>query len=471
MTVKALVGNGPLLMRDHGVMATPSTILTEGVRKNYLNECEVTTNQVDTGMVFVEVTRDAVSPSEVFLVPLWVTAPHVVDTSGNGWIIARVNEAVLDAENASADGSSLVSIEKVTSLPSGSYAILATLSSGTITDARTYAEISEYILKNPIFYDEDVAVSDAYSITVNGVTEYKDGQEFWFKANTANTGAATFEVNSLGAKALKIRTDADLTSGDIEEDSMVGARYDAGNDWFQMITPSSLAPTTLTKATKSEAEAGTDNDTYVTPLRVKEAILYNKDWYGDGSDGDVTISSPTTLTRDMFYNNLTVNDTLSTGGFRIYVKGILTGTGVIQNNGGNGGNAVTQTGGVAGAAAPGLTVPPGLVGVVGGAAQNNGVTGAAATKAMGAVGVNGGGTPSCPSPKTGGVGSANSGTRYNQLKTFLQASYLFDMLPTTYTNLGVSASSGSGAGAGGAGTATDFGAGGGSGAPGGVVWI
>jgi len=175
MTVKALVGNGPLLMRDHGVMATPSTILTEGVRKNYLNECEVTTNQVDTGMVFVEVTRDAVSPSEVFLVPLWVTAPHVVDTSGNGWIIARVNEAVLDAENASADGSSLVSIEKVTSLPSGSYAILATLSSGTITDARTYAEISEYILKNPIFYDEDVAVSDAYSIAVNGVTEYKDG--------------------------------------------------------------------------------------------------------------------------------------------------------------------------------------------------------------------------------------------------------------------------------------------------------
>lgn len=26
--------------------------------------------------------------------------------------------------------------------------------------------------------------------------------------------------------------------------------------------------------------------------------------FGDGSDGDVTISAPTTLTRDMYYNNL-----------------------------------------------------------------------------------------------------------------------------------------------------------------------
>lgn len=35
--------------------------------------------------------------------------------------------------------------------------------------------------------------------------------------------------------------------------------------------------------------------------------------FGDGSDGDVTISSPTTLTRDMYYNDLVLSDDLTTG--------------------------------------------------------------------------------------------------------------------------------------------------------------
>ena len=30
--------------------------------------------------------------------------------------------------------------------------------------------------------------------------------------------------------------------------------------------------------------------------------------YGSGNDGNVTISTNTTLTRDMHYNNLTIND-------------------------------------------------------------------------------------------------------------------------------------------------------------------
>lgn len=48
--------------------------------------------------------------------------------------------------------------------------------------------------------------------------------------------------------------------------------------------------------------------------------------YGSGSDGNVTISTNTTMTRDMFYNNLTVNSsiTLNTGAYRLFVKGLLT---------------------------------------------------------------------------------------------------------------------------------------------------
>lgn len=48
--------------------------------------------------------------------------------------------------------------------------------------------------------------------------------------------------------------------------------------------------------------------------------------YGPGSDGDVTISSNTTLSDDMYYNNLTINSSvvLNPGGYRIFVKNILT---------------------------------------------------------------------------------------------------------------------------------------------------
>lgn len=43
--------------------------------------------------------------------------------------------------------------------------------------------------------------------------------------------------------------------------------------------------------------------------------------FGNASDGDVTIGvGTTTLTRDMFYNNLIVNGTLDPAGYRIYVK-------------------------------------------------------------------------------------------------------------------------------------------------------
>ncbi len=78
--------------------------------------------------------------------------------------------------------------------------------------------------------------------------------------------------------------------------------------------------------------------------------------FGDGSDGDITISENTLLTRDMFYNTLTVNEgiTLSTKGYRIFVKETFTNNGTIENNGGDGGDGLDNggAGGVAGAESP-----------------------------------------------------------------------------------------------------------------------
>lgn len=53
--------------------------------------------------------------------------------------------------------------------------------------------------------------------------------------------------------------------------------------------------------------------------------------FGNGIDGTVTISTNTSLSRDMYYANLTVNSgiTLFTNGFKIFVSGTLTNNGTI----------------------------------------------------------------------------------------------------------------------------------------------
>ena len=50
------------------------------------------------------------------------------------------------------------------------------------------------------------------------------------------------------------------------------------------------------------------------------------DIYGSGADLDATISTNATMTSDMYYYNLTVDGgvTLNTGGYRLFVKNVLT---------------------------------------------------------------------------------------------------------------------------------------------------
>lgn len=61
-------------------------------------------------------------------------------------------------------------------------------------------------------------------------------------------------------------------------------------------------------------------------------------FFGDGSDGDVTISVDTTITRDMCYNSLTIQSgkILNTANYRIFVKTTLDNQGTIRCLGVNG---------------------------------------------------------------------------------------------------------------------------------------
>lgn len=234
------------------------------------------------------------------------------------------------------------------------------------------------------------------------------------------------------------------------------------------------------------------------------STLVFQDCFGDGSDGNATISGDTTLTTDMYYNNLTVNTgvTLHSGSWRIFVKDTLTtnGTGKISNagnpggNGGNGpafGNSGSNAGGTPGST--GATVSAGFfnAGVASGTAgygtdANGASAGSPAngtnntTLCMGVSGVAGvgGGNGADPSGGSaapaggtyGAGGTAGTATAVsNHIRSLTELVLFRDFTTSTPGKLNNSAGSGGASGGGNArtsGIATFRGAGGGGGGTG-----
>jgi hypothetical protein len=191
---------------------------------------------------------------------------------------------------------------------------------------------------------------------------------------------------------------------------------------------------------------------------------------GDGSDGNLVLSGPLTLTRTTFYNNLTVQSggVLNTGSFKVYVKGTLQIDvgGIINRNGGNGSNSVSQTGGGAGAAAgaadvgSGGTPTAGATGVTGVGAQ------AAAPTATTGQGGNGGTSGAGGSGGSGAGGAARAGatTALRPIRVVTK-----DLLIGIVLIQGGSGGAGGGSGSG---DGVNLGrGGGGGGAGGGIVYI
>ncbi len=122
-------------------------------------------------------------------------------------------------------------------------------------------------------------------------------------------------------------------------------------------------------------------------------------FYGDGSDGNLAAGAGvTTLGKDTYYNNVTLNatDTIATAGYRLFIKGTLTmaNGAIIRNNGGVGADGVGGAGGAAGIAAPSGTVLGGSAAGAGGSLA----AGAVGTVLADSLGGSGGG---------GGAGGVN----------------------------------------------------------------
>lgn len=129
--------------------------------------------------------------------------------------------------------------------------------------------------------------------------------------------------------------------------------------------------------------------------------------FGNGADGSQSITGNTTLTRDMYYADLTVNPgvNLNTGGFRIFVSGTLTL---------GGGSRISRDGLNATASSPAAGLTPGSLGGSGPGANMSLCAGGGTFNSLGGAGGTGrtgcpGGIDGQPATSVGGAQAFDAG--------------------------------------------------------------
>lgn len=170
-------------------------------------------------------------------------------------------------------------------------------------------------------FAEDAGASDTYAITLSPVpTALTNGMMVNFIANTLNTGAATLNVNSLGAVTIKKNVSGDLETGDIIAGQAITVIYDQTNNVWQVLSPLGRLEGTFTPVL-TFATPGNLSVTYDT-----QSAFYTK----VGRKVTVCINVDTaTFTHTTASGNLQITGlpftSLSTAGYRSSGKAIWTG--------------------------------------------------------------------------------------------------------------------------------------------------
>ncbi|MFA6916993.1 MAG: hypothetical protein WC222_11390 [Parachlamydiales bacterium] len=154
-----------------------------------------------------------------------------INTSGNVGIGTRVPLRRLDINEAT--GNCLRLIYNDSDGSAANYTDFILNSTGDLLITPSGGDI---VVNGSLNYAVDTEASDTYVITLTpAITAYVAGMYICFKANTVNTGAATINVNGLGAKTIVKQVSTALVDGDILAGMLCMIVYDGTN--FVLINP------------------------------------------------------------------------------------------------------------------------------------------------------------------------------------------------------------------------------------------
>lgn len=183
----------------------------------------------------------------------------------------------------------------------------------------------------PVAYAVDSVGTDAYAISPSpAISAYVAGQTFTFKAGTANTGAATLNVSTLGAKTIKKFGTLDLVTGDIVANQVIIVVYDGTNMQLQSGTTPVVPVVNLFTANTPIGSSTTQFDITNTV-----ATTYRYTWDGTGTDPNITaLTFPIGTVVDIQAQNFTAGNNglfTVTGSGNNYIE-VTNASGVVESN-------------------------------------------------------------------------------------------------------------------------------------------
>lgn len=327
---------------------------------------------------------------------------------------------------------------------------------------------------------KSAAVQDAIS---DGITDIAPSQNAVFdglanKSNVGHTHVAANVTDFTAAARTAVVTDA-INDGVTDKAPSENAVFDALALKLDdpMTTAGDIIIRNAANSTVRLPSGGSANEDYILSLDSNGVPLWREENlgqdFGDGSDGNLTVTGALTLNQITYYNVLTVDAgaVINTNGFPLYCKVLDLSNapaGAIIRNGNAGNSSATNTGAAGGGALAGAVLGGSGAGSTGaGGVPNNGVQAGAPTNQSTANGGAGGASGASGAGGTGLSAAGAAGAIVSNSTTLSRFEYQFIRGATQITG---GAGGRGGSSGGGDGANSSRGAGGG-GSGGGVMSI
>jgi hypothetical protein len=108
----------------------------------------------------------------------------------------------------------------------------------------------------------DTGVTNAYVVALDtSITSYTDGLQIVFRPLNDNTGAATINLNALGAKSIRLTDSTPIEAGEISAGAIIDIRYSTATGFFHLLPNSAIYAANAAQSAIDAAQSAVDATT------------------------------------------------------------------------------------------------------------------------------------------------------------------------------------------------------------------